>query len=516
MNNIKRFRKFLLAGLSLCCCLPSYAHALDNPDAPSVLTLKLNQQTAQVRGNAVTLETNPILQNGVTMVPLRFIAEALGSRVTWDELTKTVTLQKDATTIQLTLAHSEARVNGVSLPLEQPATIINETTLVPLRFISESLQQTVTYDNNSQVITITSIKKSSPVPVPAKKKLSRPTVDNLTERDTQYSTIPIVTGNTISHRAAKEFLDLTVDNNDNVYTLDFSRNRSSATGHLISMYRSAEGKQLNPHIMLTEKFNLNYTTKKNGESKLLYFELNPQRLYYDELKDKVYTYANVTQPGISSESVSFAFFEVVPEVKLITYSKEEDIFGEFNFFSTSSDGKVYYSNSYQNKVYTVGKDQAVTTSFMPREAKLSQLVSTVWEGQTYLLDKANKRILRIQPNDTITQVATVSLEEILEASARDGSFYVHDHQGFYRIDIHGKVEPYVMLDQLAYQRGLWNPGTDSYDDTEPQNADKPLFMSNSMEISLTSPTKFSMDTHGNIILFDNNRHMLRRINLYEK
>lgn len=273
---------------------------------------------------------------------------------------------------------------------------------------------------------------------------------------------------------------------------------------------------MNPHIMLTEKFNFNYTTKKNGESKSLYFELNPQRLYYDELKDKVYTYANVTQQGISSESVSFAFFEVVPEVELITYSKEEDIFGEFNFFSTTSDGKVYYSNSYQNKVYTVGKDQSVTTSFMPREAKLSQLVSTVWEGQTYLLDKANKRILRIQPNDTITQVATVSLEEILEASSRDGNFYVHDHQGFYRIDIHGKIEPYVMLDQLTYQRGLWNPGTGSYDDTEPQNADKPLFMGNSTEISLTSPTKFSMDTRGNIILFDNNRHMLRRINLYEK
>lgn len=80
-----------------------------------------------------------------TMVPVRAAAEALGATVTWTSETKTVCLTKGDAEITLTIGSLEARKNGAALQLDTPPVIINDRTMVPIRFLAEALEIGVSY-----------------------------------------------------------------------------------------------------------------------------------------------------------------------------------------------------------------------------------------------------------------------------------------------------------------------------------------------------------------------------------
>jgi hypothetical protein len=96
----------------------------------------------------------PIVENGRTLVPLRGIFETLGAEVTWAQATQSVFATKDNISIKLTLGKTEAFINGVKINLDVPAKAVNGNTLVPLRFVSEALAATVEWDSQSSKITI--------------------------------------------------------------------------------------------------------------------------------------------------------------------------------------------------------------------------------------------------------------------------------------------------------------------------------------------------------------------------
>lgn len=99
------------------------------------------------------VDTAPAKVNGTTMVPIRPIAEAIGADVAWDEETQTVTITRAAKEIVLTIGSAEALVNG------QPVTLAvapykDGSTMLPLRFIAETLSQEVSYDEKNKVVYI--------------------------------------------------------------------------------------------------------------------------------------------------------------------------------------------------------------------------------------------------------------------------------------------------------------------------------------------------------------------------
>jgi len=116
------------------------------------------QAAPQVVLNNNTLffdDVPPTIENGRTLVPLRTIFEALGAGVQWDDNTQTVTATKASTEIKLIIG-GQAYMNGKPVNLEVPAKIIDDRTLVPLRFVSEAMGCQVAWDEASQIITITS------------------------------------------------------------------------------------------------------------------------------------------------------------------------------------------------------------------------------------------------------------------------------------------------------------------------------------------------------------------------
>ncbi|ASA26613.1 hypothetical protein B9T62_35820 [Paenibacillus donghaensis] len=88
------------------------------------------------------------------MVPMRAIFEKLGATITFNQQTQLITAVKDGTTIKLTIGSKTAYVNGKAVPLTVKAQTIKNTTMVPLRFVSEALGATVNWYPETMTIVI--------------------------------------------------------------------------------------------------------------------------------------------------------------------------------------------------------------------------------------------------------------------------------------------------------------------------------------------------------------------------
>ena len=115
-------------------------------------------QIIDLAGNSPTqnMDVLPVIQHGRTLVPVRFMAYALGAGIDFTEATENWPL-----TVHLTLdgQHVEMPVGMLSnqlqaLGMDVPAQIINERTMVPLRFISEFFGASVTWDDATRSIEI--------------------------------------------------------------------------------------------------------------------------------------------------------------------------------------------------------------------------------------------------------------------------------------------------------------------------------------------------------------------------
>ncbi|NGZ77311.1 copper amine oxidase N-terminal domain-containing protein [Saccharibacillus alkalitolerans] len=97
----------------------------------------------------------PIAQGSRTLAPLRSIFQGLNAKVQWNQKTQTITAYKGSNTIVLKIGSKVATVNGQKVTLDVPAKAIRGNTVVPLRFISESLGQDVRWNAASQSVIIT-------------------------------------------------------------------------------------------------------------------------------------------------------------------------------------------------------------------------------------------------------------------------------------------------------------------------------------------------------------------------
>lgn len=122
--------------------------------------------TINLDGKQLTFDVAPIIEDGRTLVPLRNIFEAMGALVTWDQGTQTATAVKGNNTVVIKIGNTSPTINGQLVQLDVPAKIVNGRTLAPLRFVGEAFGGTVGWDQGSQTITILS-KPSSGNPPPA-------------------------------------------------------------------------------------------------------------------------------------------------------------------------------------------------------------------------------------------------------------------------------------------------------------------------------------------------------------
>ena len=112
--------------------------------------------TVRISGKTIDFDVPPQIINERTMVPLRAIFEALGASVNWDEATRTITSEKDGTSIKMTVDSSVMYVNDNEVTLDSPACIVDGRTLVPVRAISEAYNTNVDWNGDTKTVIISS------------------------------------------------------------------------------------------------------------------------------------------------------------------------------------------------------------------------------------------------------------------------------------------------------------------------------------------------------------------------
>ncbi|WP_141553384.1 copper amine oxidase N-terminal domain-containing protein [Peptoniphilus sp. oral taxon 386] len=95
-------------------------------------------------------DQEPVIKNDRTLVPFRALLEKMGAEVKWDAVTKKVTAVKDGKEIILEIGNKTAVVDGKKVEMDVPAQILNDRTMIPLRFVSENLGYKVKFDNSTK------------------------------------------------------------------------------------------------------------------------------------------------------------------------------------------------------------------------------------------------------------------------------------------------------------------------------------------------------------------------------
>ena len=114
-----------------------------------------NVQTyVELNDTLLGFETAPVIEDDRTLVPMRFLFEQMGADVEWNQETQTATATMNNTAVAFSINDTSAEVNGTAATMDVPARLINDKTMVPLRFLSEEMGYTVTWDEATRTAVI--------------------------------------------------------------------------------------------------------------------------------------------------------------------------------------------------------------------------------------------------------------------------------------------------------------------------------------------------------------------------
>ncbi|ARR10745.1 copper amine oxidase N-terminal domain-containing protein [Paenibacillus bovis] len=111
-------------------------------------------------------DQKPVLDNNRVLIPTRFVAQQLGGKVGYNSKSKTVTIQQGAKTITLKINSAKVMAGGKTVMLDVPAKVVRGRTMVPLRFVSEAMGATVDWNQARSLVSITTGTGTVPKPVP--------------------------------------------------------------------------------------------------------------------------------------------------------------------------------------------------------------------------------------------------------------------------------------------------------------------------------------------------------------
>jgi hypothetical protein len=110
--------------------------------------------SAILDGRALAFDVPPAVIDGRTMVPMRVIFEALGAEIYWDGRTQTITATASGLEIISQIGDMYIFVNGARTRMDVAPVIMNGRTLVPVRFVSEAFGAEVVWDGENRIVSI--------------------------------------------------------------------------------------------------------------------------------------------------------------------------------------------------------------------------------------------------------------------------------------------------------------------------------------------------------------------------
>lgn len=117
--------------------------------ADTTVVMTIGSKDVIVDNNIVAIDTAALIKNERTFVPYRALAEAFGAKVEWNEKDRTVTTEMDGKKVVMTIDKKEYKVNDKEMTMDVAPYISGDRTLVPVRFVAEALGFKVTPTYNT-------------------------------------------------------------------------------------------------------------------------------------------------------------------------------------------------------------------------------------------------------------------------------------------------------------------------------------------------------------------------------
>ncbi len=120
----------------------------------TIIKIWINNKFGYLNDKLIELEIPPLIKNGRTMVPLRFVVEGFGGDIFWNDSDKSIKIKFQDKEIIMWINSNISYINNKKYILDAPPTIINNRTVVPIRFIAEALNSYVFWDPKEARVTI--------------------------------------------------------------------------------------------------------------------------------------------------------------------------------------------------------------------------------------------------------------------------------------------------------------------------------------------------------------------------
>ena len=148
-------------------------------ESTRLIKMKIDDVNYSINGESKKMDAKPFIKNNRTLVPLRFVVEALGGEVNWDGENRLVSVNSNGKNIELKIDSPIIKIDGKDIKIDQAAIIKGDRTYVPIRFIAENLDMVVNYINESREIEISSFEnKDTEKKIETKKDESSKNTEN--------------------------------------------------------------------------------------------------------------------------------------------------------------------------------------------------------------------------------------------------------------------------------------------------------------------------------------------------
>lgn len=320
--------------------------------------------TVSVDNSVVEFEDQtPVIIEGHTLVPIRAVFEKAGAQVSWDQPSQTATISKSGYVVTIKYGESVMYKNGTPIALEQPADVINNRTMIPVRAIAEAMDFAVTWDGHHSLILVSTTGK--PYRAFAFLKTGFRTLEDQAEFYSNGSALQDIDldGDGVKESVSFSSSNDVLSNPTPVLEIN-GIDYTAGLGSIMSAYSMAvvdiDGTDNKKEIVITENgdtLTARFYRYENGIFKILQKDNIPSTVSYASkllLSGTGYIISDLTGVCFTDIMVTGCVYRLDDDsVGLYRMSKIESIFGR-NLYNTYSDSMLYniiYTRSYQAGTY---------------------------------------------------------------------------------------------------------------------------------------------------------------------
>mgnify|MGYP006291996773 CR=1 FL=1 len=388
-----------------------------------------------VNGSEIIFEdAKPYINNeSRTVIPIRFVAEALGAEVGWVQETKTVVISKDNITITLKINSKMVFINDEQIIIDTQAVINNSRTFVPLRFVSEAMNARVEWIGETKTVIIMTEEyyaKNYNQPINPT-VTTKPDCAKLTVKYLDYDTgSEILPDKTVSIYETGKYVEYSENTPNQEYIL--------AGGALFYSQESISNKEINKGIgkieftyenIHDEIFVVFFYTNSIINIKYLHYdteqELKPEKtiygnsrlpvaIKYDENIDFKYKGALICQSpsGIIRNNADTNTNRVVIDNDMIQESQNKEIFVVFFYEDMPDRGRVHIINVNSEDNTIISTKTKLSIPFGINEIAYEEI-----EG--YVIESSDKSYIKIGINNLSPQEGVTTQQINLSGSIKE-------------------------------------------------------------------------------------------------